>query len=178
MQWHIFFAGGWGYAESWNTSFLDFALVNIVSWNGLVKVTDVSQTLVYKGLQEMTHFEFMETLSLNKHSTVNNIQFHKSSTKKQAMCVLILWWSYVWNTDYQFNWWGQWFCKKGPYKVYWLYSITKSPSDGLWNMITSSLGSPNKSVESPQCPAIGQPGVLAISPVVQVGKPGQSWHLA
>ena len=45
-------------------------------------------------------------------------------------------------------------------------------------MITSSLGSPNKSVESPQCPAIGQPGVLAISPVVQVGTPGQSWHLA
>ena len=54
------------------------------------QITDVCQTLVYKGLQEMTHFEFMETLSLNKHSTVNNIQFHKSSTKKQVMCVLIL----------------------------------------------------------------------------------------
>ena len=88
---------------------------------------------------------------------INTVQwttsnFIKASTKKQAMCVSMLWLSYVWNTDYQFNWWGQWFCKKGPYKVYWLYSITKSPSDGLWNMITSSLGSPNKSVESPPMP--------------------------
>ena len=70
------------------------------------------------------------------------------------------------------------FAKRVLINVFWLYSITKFPSDGLWNMMTSSLGSSNKSVDSPQCPAIGQPGVLAISPVVQVGKPGQSWHLA
>ena len=82
--------GGMGVCRILKHQFLRLCIGKhcVMEWPS--QITDVSQTLVYKGLQEMTHFEFMETLSLNKHSTVNNIQFHKSSTKKQAMCVLIL----------------------------------------------------------------------------------------